>query len=292
MQLDLATINYTVGNDLVDDIDFSFVLLVGQSANTLAGDDRIDGGRISGDNGDAPFEFGTSIYGKLLTGAGEDAIIGMGFIGLYIGSKDGAIETGDDADFVQGYGARSLIGLENHGTINTGSGGDGVFGQIFQGLEGSVGILNSTTGSIVMSDGDDLLVGEAVVGVFNDGVIDMGSGNDIVEGVSDGIMDFDGSGTINLGDDNDRIIGFGNQIVDGGAGFDKAVIKGYRTKELRYICMRDKPGEIIIESSLGQSMTYKNFEFFQIGGAEYSYKTLLAKYSTGCEFEQVRFKGG
>ena len=161
-------------------------------------------------------------------------------------------------------------GIINFANLNTSTGNDTVFGagddlaadsalklvnRIFPNHFGS-GIVNTSTGTILLGDGDDKLRGETwaksapliadrpPAGIINYGLIDGGNGGDIVSGYSGtsaptniGILNegtittglgrdtvdaltggFSGAGLTDLGLDDDTLIGFGSGRFNGGGG--------------------------------------------------------------------------
>ncbi|WP_415409231.1 hypothetical protein ACLM45_10630 [Synechococcus sp. A10-1-5-9] len=84
---------------------------------------------------------------------------------------------------------------------------------------------NST---IDTGDGDGTVTGVAssatgeAVGIFNNGVIDGGAGDDVFDALTGG---WGGNGRADLGSGNDTVRGFGSGTFDGGIGFDTLICK-------------------------------------------------------------------
>ncbi|MBR8833397.1 MAG: hypothetical protein DSM106950_04970 [Stigonema ocellatum SAG 48.90 = DSM 106950] len=95
-------------------------------------------------------------------------------------------------------------------------------------------------------------------GIDNDGTIDMGNGNDIVDALTGG----NGcNGTINMGDGNDIVKGFGTGYFDGGNGFD-TLLFGSGTYTVSYTA--NSAGFYTVDKG-GIDMFVKDFEL--IGSA-------------------------
>jgi hypothetical protein len=161
---------------------------------------------------------GLGNYGVINTGADSDSLIGIAGYEATGLINDGIVNTGAGDDFFGGFGNYRYDGIISGGTIFLGPGNDVIHGQTELGtgisnsrriLTGSgddiikgcseeyIDISNHESGEIKTGDGNDLIEGFYI---DNDGLIDMGSGGDVITG------DLDNAGTVNLGDGNDRII--------------------------------------------------------------------------------------
>ena len=130
---------------------------------------------------------------------------------------------------------------------------------------------NST---IDTGDGDDTVTGVAssatgeAVGIFNNGVIDGGAGDDVFDALTGG---WGGNGRADLGSGNDTVRGFGSGTFDGGVGFDTLVFNAGTYNIARVGSQLDR-FEITL-SSLQNSpvMTVTEFEFFGEGDQQTSF---------------------
>lgn len=167
--------------------------------------------------------------------------------------------------------------------FNTGSGDDTVFGKVKngEGLGKEYGIYvgsnkNNTLNtelSFETGDGNDHLTGIANFGsgVYNEGLINTGSGHDIVTGKgSDRTNDFSGNGVIDLESGDDIIEGFGQHTFKGGVGFDRAVLLDFVRSD--FIVSNPNPslGVISLTTRIGGiTANYENFEAFNFSNGEY-----------------------
>jgi hypothetical protein len=156
----------------------------------------------------------------------------------------------------------AAIANAGSGTIDMGSGKDTLSGTT-SGLR-SIGILNgkvgskvATSASLIMGTDDDQIVGvnasgthANTFGIYNTGIIDLGSGNDSIQGIKSstsptgaaiynigtivggtGNDTFDafqggwaGTGTVDCGVGDDAVMGFGSGTFNGGAGLGDELI--------------------------------------------------------------------
>ena len=184
-------------------------------------------------------ELGVGIknFGTIQTVEGKDTITGNGGIAGIVNGRFGTITTGEDDDDITGSDA--LIGIENLGLIKTG-------------------------------DGRDIITGSgSKSGISNFGTIETGDGSDTIDAFSGG---FTGFGTINLGPDDDLIKGFGEQIVDGGDGYDTAAL-GFDYDEDRISLGSTADTSIDITFS-GQTMSFDNVEGFDFNGQTFTLEQL------------------
>lgn len=246
-----ALINTLAGNDKVEGIakdDIYGIRFVGGSLDTASGNDVVSGS--AGRNG-------TGIYtdedsaAVIKTGTGSDKIMGTagsGGYGIFFWNTESKLITGSGEDKIIGSGGDIGFGIVHYGTIDTGNGRDvikgtsGADGQglfIGNGLQSailktgsdkdrvigkagageSVDIHISSNSTIHTGSGDDKVTGSGIGGIYNDGSISTGKGNDEVDALIGG---FSGTGVTNLGSGNDTLIGFGGGFFDAGGGIDFA----------------------------------------------------------------------
>ena len=182
---------------------------------------------ISGDQGDdtiygSGYDFGiyNTAEGILSGGNGNDTIEGIGSGGRgQIGIVNGGVISGGNGnDKIKGSGLD--WGIQNSNLIDSGNGDDIISGisLLAPGTQTSAGIVNGLNCRIDSGNGNDLIYGSGRdYGIYNDGIIDCGSGNDTVDAGPGG---FRGVGQIDMGSGDDIIRGFGQAIAYGGLGFD------------------------------------------------------------------------
>ena len=280
MAIDLSTLTFTNQADIVPTSGTAEIINNG-TANTLGGDDKITGTSTSSNPG-----ISNSASGAINTGGGNDSISGtstsgIGFGGFAIGNT-GIIDGGDGNDSISGTaisgagigisnngstiaggnGNDSISGksstgvgvgiLNNSGTINAGNGNDSISGIGF-GSEG-VGILNSSI--ILGGNGDDTITGSGkFIGISsNDGTIDTGNGEDIVDALVGG---FRGNGTTSMGNGSDIVKGYGTGRFDGGNGPDTLL---YPPATYTVSSNINNDGYYTVTNQLGRIMLVKNFE--------------------------------
>jgi hypothetical protein len=185
--------------------------------DTGNGDDIIDGTS----NNQGLGASGVFNSGVIRMGAGNDRLTCGGFFAL---TNLGQIllESGDDEIIVDKdpYLVYSAINNETDGLIDTGLGSDSIIG-----IASSYGIFNA--GVVRLGSGADLVLGEAridrpgTVGLTNWKMLDSGDGNDSIIGVAG--IGISNSGVIDAGSGDDVITGQG--IDAGGAGiYNKGLI--------------------------------------------------------------------
>jgi hypothetical protein len=179
---------------------------------------------------------------SIITGNGNDRITGIGTTGIAV-SDGGQIDTGNDNDIITGTG---IAGLQNtYATITTGNGNDIITGagtsdrgilnlsfvtktilrirgvistgdgnDIITGIStDNNGIDNSVGFSIIdTGEGNDVITGIGRIGIYNEGTINTGNGEDSI--ITDG--GFDGTGSVFLGNGKDYLKGFGKGNFNGG----------------------------------------------------------------------------
>jgi hypothetical protein len=153
--------------------------------------------------------YGLVNYGILDTGTGNDLISGT-----TTGATDytqrsegftnyGSVDTNFDADTISVYGRG--CGLNNIGNIATGNDPDQILAtadEIFYGIA----ICNQESGSIHTGSHDDVVRALAAdAGIWNDGFINMGSGNDFIEAVGNEHSGINNTGILYAGPGNDQI---------------------------------------------------------------------------------------
>ena len=259
--------------------------------STGAGNDSITGGtgdtNFSGinnagiiDTGDgndtitgAGDSYGIYNTDTIKTGAGKDTITGSGglsdgFFGIFNGG--GSIDTGAGKDTITGIGTSTGIA---YGAIDTGDGNDTIKGtSTFDSIYNQGGIVNV---NINMGAGSDTIIGQnnstsSAPGISNEGtVIDMGAGKDTVDALTGG---FGGSGSVDLGEGQDLIRGFGQQIVDGGRGFDTAELGiDFDENQITFGSTAPTSIDITFDSA---TMSFTDVEVFDFNGQEFALEQL------------------
>jgi hypothetical protein len=138
---------------------------------------------------------GIENYGVIALGLGRDEIVGNNQVPL-----------------------TASYGIINWGSIDTGGNSDTVSGNAsLYGIYNSTGPVSSLLQpAILTSSGKDRITGTATAnngfGIWNDGIIDMGQGNDICQALdaNGGAGSFGGTGTVVLGSGKDQLWGFGS----------------------------------------------------------------------------------
>ncbi len=147
------------------------------------------------------------------TGGGEDVITGIGGV-KGLGAAGGTGGTSGDAGLGGTGGTGGLGGRNDDFTLfnrsRAASGTDGITGT--DGAAGADG-----------TDGNAGADGLRGVGIYNDGVVRTGLGNDTVNAWEGG---FDGTGKYYLGLGNDTVKGFGNGTFYGELGRDTLILPG------------------------------------------------------------------
>ena len=250
------------GNDNINGTGSAGIVNFG-TIKTGNGSDDINGtGDLAGETPDeipcAPINFNSALVniGMIDTGRGNDNIIGTNGESEGIENRStGTIKTGNGNDNIIGSG--DIAGLTNLGTINTGNGKDQIIGT-------------NLTGS-----------GEDIAGINNTGTIDTGKGNDIVDALTGGFASFglipvpegdEDVGTINLGQGKDLIRGFGEQIVDGGRGFDTAELGiDFDENLITFGSTGATSIDITFDSA---TMSFTDVELFDFNGQEFALEQL------------------
>jgi hypothetical protein len=158
----------------------------------------------------------------LSTGGGKDSILGTShsYVGLL--NIDSNIDTGADNDVITGSGlgtgsldegSAGIINnsLSQYSIINTGDGNDVITGT----SRNYWGIWNTAGSQILTGAGNDVIraSSESHLAVRNDGLIDMGGGNDVFDAFSGGFQM--AVGKLDLGSGSDTLLGFGSGPGDG-----------------------------------------------------------------------------
>ena len=179
--------------------------------------------------GSSELGVGIKNFGTIQTVEGDDTITSNGGLVGIFNSRFGTITTGEDDDVITGSDA--LIGIGNRGLIKTGN-------------------LND----IIIGSGSEY-------GISNFGIIESGNGKDTIDALDGGFIGF---GTINLGLDDDLIRGFGEQVVDGGDGFDTAALGfDYDQDRISFGSTADTSIDITFS---GRTMSFDNVEEFDFNG--------------------------
>jgi len=181
------------GNDYMNSVDFS------NEANVEggAGNDIFEFDYYQNIGDEDPFDQLTQ-GGFINLGSGSDRFSSTSKtkISRNYGTIIAGLDSERDIDQITGYI------IENQGIYRLGGGNDVCS---FQGNEFSPGMSNLETGEIYMESGDDLLTDMNSGGIFNDGFIDMGTGNDTIKAYtisgSGRWLGGDGTDTISLGQD-------------------------------------------------------------------------------------------
>ena len=187
---------------------------------TGTGSDKIMG--TAGSDGYGIFFWNTE--SKIITGSGDDRILGSGGERGFGIVHYGTIDTGNGRDVIKGTSGGDSQGLfigngPQSAILKTGAGKDRVIGKA--GAGDSVDIHISSNSTIHTGSGDDKITasgsGGIASGIYNDGNIKTGKGNDEVDALIGG---FSGTGVTNLGSGNDTLIGFGGGFFDAGSEAD------------------------------------------------------------------------
>ncbi|HEY9295926.1 MAG TPA: hypothetical protein VIQ31_06060 [Phormidium sp.] len=265
MAIELSTITFTDGADVVPLFGVEEILINTGVANTLAGKDIITGITTT------PYNYALVNSGTLNTAEGDDAITGIGgSAGIY---NTGTFNTGKGNDIINaktGFG----LGLENNGTFNTAEGDDAINGRgYYNGISlGSGSIFDTGDGNDLIrgnsekfsgfptsgisnysstfntGDGNDIIDGTGYNGIYNIGLINTGNGKDIITGKGSSSSSFGSGtgiynfGTINTGNDEDIITStivsyegdviesvnsiFNDGTIDTGNGKDSIIAEG------------------------------------------------------------------
>lgn len=237
-----GTINTGAGNDTIRGTGSAIGISNNPESKIFSGsgDDTIMG--IA--NADEP-SFSRGIWnfqGTIVTGDGDDTVFGSATGGALgtgnnehagIENEQGTIDTGEGDDIIRGISSELSTGrragiYNNRGTIDTGAGNDIVTGISPGANIGiSIGIFNRRSSTIDTGDGRDTItgintgIGTESAGIYNNGLIDTGADDDIVDALDGG---FRGSGTIRLGTGNDILKGFGSGTFRGDNGLDRILL--------------------------------------------------------------------
>jgi Ca2+-binding RTX toxin-like protein len=213
----------SVGNGNKIQVSGSVISSNGTAIALLGNDTLTISGKVEGKMG--AIHFGGIGVGEItntgqITSSSGSAI--EGFISLKIdngtlGDKTALISGGDfGIEFNVGSGASNLD-VNNHGTIK---GATGIKGAASDDVIVNKGAIQGTAGvAISMEEGDDIYKGVGGVAL---GVIDMGSGDDVIFG------------------------GAGADVIDGGADHDKVFFTGKRSD---YFVTKNADGFLIVADS-------------------------------------------
>ena len=195
--------------------------------DTGSGSDTIEGKGTTAVGPAAGVEIVRSV---LDAGFGADSIAGSAIAAR--GSASGVeivlstMKMGSGGDTITGdaEARRIAYGILNFdfSVFDTGAGDDTITGDA-NGIRFAFGIFNDSTSTIKTGSGNDAITGTAsnakreAFGIFNDGVIGGGGGNDVFDALKDG---WGGGGTVDLGRGDDVLRGFGGGTFIGGSGLD------------------------------------------------------------------------
>ncbi|MGF1936593.1 MAG: hypothetical protein RM347_019760 [Nostoc sp. ChiQUE02] len=158
-------------------------------------------------------------------------ILNPGVISTFSGN-DSITGTGTGTVNLKTSKAGTGIGINNSGTLNAGSGSDTITGT---GIGGSFS--NNIGTAIIGSSLGEATAGGIAYGIYGQGIIKTGDGNDKIIATSniDKVQQkvtIGGGIRFELGTGNDYFKGFGSAIVDGGNGFDTLDVKAFKRSEV------------------------------------------------------------
>jgi hypothetical protein len=237
MPIELSDLTFTEQDDIIPE-SWPAVILNTNTANTLAGNDRIVGSNDNYYYGH--LGYGLKNVGVLNTSDGNDVIGGLTFEGAPIGSNygfinEGTLNAGEGNDEIFGSGTfiRSGIynGIYNSGTLNAGEGDDIITGSSGQ-YGGDYGFINE--GTLNTEDGNDIITvfGQSIGFLNEGGTLNTGEGNDTItaySSIGSGIVNYFG-GAINTGNGEDSIISNAFSNNDGvflEGGDDSIILNGF-----------------------------------------------------------------
>ena len=193
---------WTSKSNIARDLDYGvsmigkvpFLSLKSLGAWTLGGNDEIIGERRQ-DDSIAGIEISKA---RLVTGSGADLVDGKSSrsVGIRLTTSNIVTESGDDTvtgtSYLSAFGATPSVGIymDSNSKIDTGDGNDTVLGR----GEVEEGIYIGANCEILMGDGNDLLIGETgegLWGIYNDGIVSMGKGDDSIKGIARGLFNGD-----------------------------------------------------------------------------------------------------
>jgi hypothetical protein len=248
MALELSNITFTDKADIVPPSGVKEILINTGIANTLAGDDILNGETENKSNPTDTLIFsGIFNSGTLNTDVGNDILTGISNdlnnnlswnCGIY---NEGTIDTGDGNDIITGinqisnsnYSGQGIL-QEEGSTIDTGNGNDIISG-ISSPRGSGIATYFATTNT---GHGDDTISGNGNVGIYIVGsIFNTGDGDDIIIGKGNGGGNdwglFNYGGNIDTGDGNDIIDGTGIEgivnligIINTGNGADSIISHG------------------------------------------------------------------
>lgn len=198
-----ATVDGGLGDDtIVFEDDVALGVLTGGEGVVLGGSGA-DSFHISDTNPDALFNIiGDQGDGTLDMGSGDDVLTASGDQQLSIGhgaSGSGTLLGGAGNDTITGS---LLVGLNGHGTLSGGSGNDVVTSAFLTVASNGVG------------------------GVFSEGVVDLGSGNDLLQATTTNHIAFEGRATILGGDGDDTMVFATSTLIATQTGAEASIYGG------------------------------------------------------------------
>ncbi|MFB2876802.1 beta strand repeat-containing protein [Floridanema aerugineum] len=221
---------------------------------------------------------GSGFYGiindgeaKIEAGDGIMKITGSGSVDGILNQFGSTIQVGTGTNTISGTGGNS--GINNRfSNILTGAGVDTITGTA-TGTAG-VGIRNEFVSTIQTGDGTDVLTGRGTVGIYNDGVINLGNGNNTVAALTAAgtVGTFTGTGSIIFGTDQDRLRGFGTGNFSGGGGTD---IVELPTGSYTVGSATVNANTFVTFTSGGITMNVTEFETLRIGSKSFNIANLI-----------------
>ncbi|MFB2896937.1 hypothetical protein ACE1CI_28825 [Aerosakkonemataceae cyanobacterium BLCC-F50] len=208
---------------------------------------------------------------KIEAGNDNKKITGSGSFDGILNQFGSTIQVGTGTNTISGTGGNS--GINNlFSVIVTGDGADTITGTA-TGTAG-VGIRNEFASTIQTGGGTDVLTGRGTVGIYNDGVINLGNGNNTVAALTSAgtVGTFTGTGSIIFGTDQDRLRGFGTGNFYGGGGTD---IVELPTGTYTVGSATVNANTFVTFTSGGITMNVTEFETLRIGSKSFNIANLI-----------------
>jgi hypothetical protein len=237
MTIELSNVTFTEQDDIVPASGMEQIVNSG-IANTLAGNDRIDGtgndyglknvGTLNTDDGnDTVTGYATSSgngitigFGSTLdSGKGNDVIIGYSFRNGGNGIVNvGTFNTSDGNDWISASGSEN--GFINRGVFNTDDGDDTITG-----FSSRFGIITDPGSILDTGNGEDSI---SFSGSFiNRGGVFLGDGNDSITNIRSFAPNFENFNFIGTGDGDDKIwanVIYNEGVINTGNGNDSITV--------------------------------------------------------------------
>lgn len=208
---------------------------------------------------------------KIEAGDGIMRITGSGSVDGILNQLGSTIQVGTGTNTISGTGGNS--GINNRfSNILTGAGVDTITGTA-TGTAG-FGIRNEFVSTIQTGDGTDVLTGRGTFGIYNDGTINLGNGNNTVAALTAAgtVGTFTGTGSIIFGSDQDRLRGFGTGNFYGGSGTD---IVELPTGSYTVGSATVNANTFVTFTSGGITMNVTEFETLRIGSKSFNIANLI-----------------